>query len=87
MIIKILGPGCANCKRLMAQTQEAIKTLGGEWSTAELKKVEDYEQIASYGILSTPGLVLDEVVLMNGRVPNSKEIVELLKTAKSSGPC
>jgi small redox-active disulfide protein 2 len=84
MIIKILGPGCANCKRLMVQTQEAIKTLGGDWEKAELKKVEEYDQIAGYGILSTPGLVLDEVVLMNGRVPNAKEIAELLKTAKSS---
>lgn len=85
MIIKILGPGCANCKRLMAQTQEAIKTLGGEWAKAELKKVEEYDQIASYGILSTPGLVLDEVVLVNGRVPNAKEIAELLTTAHLGG--
>jgi small redox-active disulfide protein 2 len=84
MIIKILGPGCANCKRLMAQTQEALKALGGDWENAELKKVENYEQIASYGILSTPGLVLDEVVLVNGRVPSAKEIAELLKAAKEA---
>ncbi len=84
MIIKILGSGCANCKRLIAQTQEAIKNLGGEWTGAEILKVEDYEQIASYGLLATPGLVLDEVVLVSGRVPNSKEISELLKNAKPS---
>jgi small redox-active disulfide protein 2 len=81
MIVKILGPGCNNCKNLERATREALTQLGMD---ATVEKVEDYGQIASYGIMSTPGLVVDEKVLVYGRVPKPAEIKELLQAASSS---
>jgi small redox-active disulfide protein 2 len=81
MIIKILGPGCANCQNLERATREALDQLGMD---ATVEKVEDYAVIAGYGVMSTPGLVVDEKVVASGRVPDSAEIRRLL-TASSSG--
>ena len=75
MIIKILGSGCANCVRLEANTKQALSTLGLD---ATVEKVTDYGDIASYGVMKTPGLVVDEQVLVSGRVPDAKEIATLL---------
>jgi small redox-active disulfide protein 2 len=75
MIIKILGSGCANCTRLEANTRQALFTLGME---ATVEKVTDYGDIASYGVMKTPGLVVDEQVLVSGRVPDAAEIANLL---------
>ena len=77
MIIKVLGPGCANCQRLEAHTHEALAALG---LAATVEKVTDYGEIASYGIMRTPGLVVDEQVVVSGRVPTAAEISELLST-------
>ena len=77
MIIKILGPGCHNCRSLERATREALDALGMD---ATVEKVEDYAAIAGYGVLSTPGLVVDEKVLVSGRVPKPAEI-KLLLTA------
>jgi len=79
MEIKVLGPGCANCKRLYAEAEKAVAHLG---VTATLTKVESMEEIAGYGILRTPGLVVDGKVVASGRVPNADEIVTLLATAR-----
>ena len=81
MIIKILGPGCANCKNLERATREAVDQLGLD---ATVEKVEDYAAIVGYGVMSTPGLVVDERVLVSGRVPRSAEIKQLLTAAPSS---
>lgn len=81
MIIKILGPGCNNCKNLERATREALDQLGMD---ATVEKVEDYAAIMGYGIMSTPGLVVDEKVLVSGRVPRPAEIKQLLTTASSS---
>jgi small redox-active disulfide protein 2 len=78
MIVKILGPGCANCKTLERATREAIELLGLD---ATVEKVEDYPTILGYGVMSTPGLVVDEKVLVSGRVPKTAEITQLLTTA------
>ena len=78
MIIKILGPGCTNCKNLERATREAIDQLGLD---ATVEKVEDYPTIMAYGVMSTPGLVVDEQVLVSGRVPRPAEIKQLLTTA------
>ncbi len=78
MIIKILGPGCANCKRLERATREALEQLGLD---ARVEKVEDYPSILGYGVMSTPGLVVDEKVLVAGRVPRPAEIAQLLTAA------
>jgi small redox-active disulfide protein 2 len=67
MILKILGTGCANCKKLEANVKEAVKDMGLD---AEVKKVENIKDIMSYGVMGTPALVKDEKVLFAGRVPN-----------------
>ena len=75
MIVKILGPGCNNCKRLEMATRQALADLQLD---AIVEKVEDYPTIVGYGIMSTPGLVVDDKVLVSGRVPKPAEIKELL---------
>jgi small redox-active disulfide protein 2 len=75
MIVKILGPGCANCHNLEKNTRTALAQLGLD---ATVEKVTDYGQIAGYGVLKTPGLVVDEQVVVSGRVPKPAELAELL---------
>lgn len=71
MIIKILGTGCSNCKKLYVLTDEAIKELNVE---ASIEKVEDIKKIMSYGVMRTPALVINEKVKVYGRVPSKVEI-------------
>jgi small redox-active disulfide protein 2 len=78
MIIKILGSGCANCQRLEANAKQAVSGLGLQ---ATVEKVTDSADIASYGVMRTPGLVVDDQVLVSGRVPSVDEIVSLLTPA------
>ncbi len=75
MHIKVLGPGCANCKTLEHRTLEAVEALH---LNATVEKVTDYQQIASYGILRTPGLVIDEKVVLSGSVPRVDDLKTLL---------
>jgi len=75
VIIKVLGSGCANCKRLEANATRAVQSLGLQ---VTIEKVTDYADIASYGVMRTPGLVVDEEVLVSGRVPDVAEITRLL---------
>ena len=75
MNIKILGSGCKNCVALERNTREALADMDLD---AEVTKVTDYPTIASYGIMKTPGLVVDEQVIVSGRVPKPAEIKELL---------
>lgn len=76
--IKILGSGCANCKRLEALAHQAVETLGLE---AEFEKVTDMAEIMTYPILSTPGLVINGKVVSSGRIPSLSEIEAWLKQA------
>ena len=76
MHIKVLGPGCRNCANLEKNTEAALASLGLE---ASVEKVTDYGLIAGYGVLTTPGLVVDEEVVVSGRVPKVEEIAELLR--------
>ena len=73
--IKVLGSGCANCKRLEETARKAVETLGIE---AEIEKVTDYAEIMKWPILSTPGLVINEKLVSAGRIPNEKEITDWL---------
>ena len=75
MEIKILGTGCANCKNLEKATYNAVAELD---LLADISKVEDIQQIMSYGIMRTPALVVDGKVLVYGRVPSVNEIKEML---------
>jgi len=75
MEIKILGTGCAKCKKLEENTKEAVKELG---INATVKKIEDIPSIMAYGVMMTPALVVDEQVKFAGRVPSAKEIAEYL---------
>ena len=81
MHIKILGSGCANCVNLEKATRQAVEELGLE---ATFEKVTDYADIAGYGIMRTPGLVVDERVLLSGRVPTARQVRELLTAATPS---
>ncbi|MDX9719793.1 MAG: thioredoxin family protein [Myxococcota bacterium] len=78
MQIKVLGTGCAKCKKLYAEAEASVKALGIE---AELIKVEKIDDIMAYGVMMTPALVIDEQVKTSGRVPSSKEIAAWLKEA------
>ena len=75
MNIKILGPGCNNCANLEKATRQAVDELGLD---ATFEKVTDYADIAAYGIMRTPGLVVDEQVLLSGRVPTAGQVKDLL---------
>jgi len=79
MLIKILGSGCPNCKRLEENTKKAIADLNLQ--EAIIEKITDMGLIMDYGIMSTPALVVDEQVLSYGRVPDVSEIKEMLNNA------
>lgn len=76
MIIKILGPGCMNCKKLYEAANQVAVELG---VAAELVKVEDMKDIMSYGIMRTPGLVINEKVKVYGKVPGVEEIKKYIR--------
>jgi small redox-active disulfide protein 2 len=75
MDIKVLGPGCRNCVTLEARTREALDGLG---LRAQVEKVTDPAAIAGYGVLATPGLVVDGEVVVAGRVPSVRQLEGLL---------
>ena len=78
LTIKVLGPGCANCKKVESIARQAVSMLGVE---AEVVKVTSYDQITAYNILSTPGLVINEVVVCSGRIPTPSEVTTWLVDA------
>lgn len=75
MEIKVLGTGCPRCKALEKATRDAVLELGIE---AEIIKEEDIVNIMAYGVMHTPGLVIDNKVVVTGRVPSANEIKNLL---------
>lgn len=75
MEIKILGTGCAKCKNLEKLTREVVEKNG---IAANITKVEDIIDIMRYNVMSTPALVIDETVVVKGRVPSASEILALL---------
>jgi small redox-active disulfide protein 2 len=78
MIIKILGSGCKKCVALAVNANAAAQAEGIE---AEIQKVTDVVAIAGYGIMATPGLVIDEKVVSSGRVLNASDIGTFLRAA------
>ncbi|MBC7214152.1 MAG: thioredoxin family protein [Burkholderiaceae bacterium] len=73
--IKILGSGCANCKKLEAVARDAASTVAVE---ADFEKITDMKAIMSYDILSTPALVINDKVVASGRIPTKAEIQQWL---------
>ena len=78
LTIKVLGSGCANCKRVEQIVRKIVTEMSLE---AEVIKVTDYNDIASYNILSTPGLVINEKVVSYGRIPSPAEVTTWIANA------
>jgi small redox-active disulfide protein 2 len=78
LTIKVLGSGCANCKRLEQIARKVVADLALE---AEVIKVTDYNDIMAYNILSTPGLVINEKVVSSGRIPSPVEVTTFVTSA------
>ena len=73
--LKVLGPGCARCERLAELTKAAAEELGLEY---ELEKITDLDRFIDYGLMMTPGLVVNGELKVHGRVPSIEELEELL---------
>lgn len=71
LTIKVLGSGCANCKKLEGIARQAVEQMGVQ---AEIVKVTEYPDIMAYGVMSTPGLVINEKVVSSGRIPSPAEV-------------
>jgi small redox-active disulfide protein 2 len=78
MNVKVLGTGCAKCKRLYAEAEKAVASSG---VAADLEKVEKIDEIMKYGVMMTPALVIDGEVKASGRIVPANEIVSWLTTA------
>jgi small redox-active disulfide protein 2 len=78
LTIKVLGSGCANCKKLEAVTRQVVSEMDVE---AEVIKVTEYPDIMAYNIMSTPGLVINEKVVSSGRIPSVAEITTFVVNA------
>lgn len=76
MEIKVLGPGCANCNKLEEAARKAVEKAGLD---ATIEKVSDLQQIMSYGVMSTPALVVNGELRLAGRVPSVDDLVALLQ--------
>jgi small redox-active disulfide protein 2 len=78
LTIKVLGSGCANCKRLEAVAHQVVDQMGVQ---AEIIKVTEYPDIMAYNIMSTPGLVINEKVVSTGRIPSPAEVTAFVTKA------
>ncbi len=80
--IKVLGPGCANCKRL---EQIARKVVGNLAVDTNIEKVTDYKQMVDLGVMATPGLIVNDKVVSSGRIPSETEVTDwIIKAVESS---
>ena len=75
MKIEVLGTGCAKCNELEAKVKQAVAQSG---KFVQIEKVSDLQQIMAYGVMSTPGLVIDGEVKSTGRVPSVEEIIGMI---------
>jgi small redox-active disulfide protein 2 len=78
--IKVLGPGCSNCKKLEAVAKQGAELAGVQ---AEFVKITDYAEITKYPVLSTPGLVINEKLVSSGRIPTPVEVKTWIADAPS----
>jgi small redox-active disulfide protein 2 len=83
LAIKILGSGCANCKNLERLCREVVEDNKLE---AQIEKITDFKEIASYGIMSTPGLIVNGEILSSGKLPTKSSLQHwLMNSIKSNG--
>ncbi len=80
MKVMVLGTGCQKCKKLYSEAEKAIAASGVK---AELQKIEKIEDIIQYGVMMTPGLVVNGEVKSSGRIPRSDEIISWIKAVAS----
>lgn len=73
--IKVLGTGCRKCKKLESNVREAVKNLGIE---ANIEKVEDMIEIINYGVMKTPALLVDNKIVVSGKLPSTQDIEKML---------
>lgn len=78
MVIQVLGPGCANCERVAEVARQAITQMGME---ATIVKVKDRSEWQRYGLMFTPGLVIEEKLVCGGRIPSPEEVSTWLANA------
>jgi small redox-active disulfide protein 2 len=78
LTIKVLGSGCANCKRVEQIVRKIVEDMSLE---ADIVKVTEYPDIMKYNIMSTPGLVINEKVVSTGRIPTPAEVTNWLTNA------
>ena len=78
LTIKVLGPGCANCKKVEQAARQVVASMGLE---AEVIKVTDYAEMMQYKIMSTPGLVINEKLVSAGRIPTEAQITSWVADA------
>ena len=76
--IKVLGPGCANCRKLEEIAREAVAQLGAE---AKIEKVTDVQAILAYDVLKIPGLVINGKLVSSGRIPAPASVAEWIREA------
>lgn len=76
LVVKVLGPGCKNCERLKMHTDQAVEQIQAENPKLEItvKKVTDVNAFLDYGLLKTPGLVINETLVSSGRIPTPSQI-------------
>lgn len=79
--VKVLGSGCAKCNQLEAAAKEALSELGMDTT---IDHVTDFAQIAAYGVMSTPALVVDGKVISYGKVLKKDEIIDLIQKVKAN---
>ena len=87
LVIKVLGPGCANCDRLLQLAEQAVEEIkvGYPPFDVTVEKVTDPEMFLNYGLMQTPGLVVNEKLVISGHVPAMTQIVAVLRDALEVG--
>jgi len=86
LVVKVLGPGCKNCERLEIHAVQAAEQVQAENPKLEVtvEKVADMNTFLDYGLLKTPGLVINEKLISSGRIPSQSEIAGWMKEALTS---
>ncbi len=80
MDVKILGSGCVNCRNLESLTRDALRDLGLD---VQIDEVTDPAEIAAWGVMSTPALVIDDEVVVAGHIPSPAKLTELVAARRT----